>query len=79
MNATISLDGLWSFLQSLSLSDSSKDWLAERLLESKDVHRPYTIEELDERLFVAEEDFDKGNVLGTDEVMQNLQNFAKTL
>lgn len=49
---------------------------AERLLESNDVHRPYTIEELDERLFVAEDDFDKGNVLSTDEVMQHLQGYA---
>lgn len=35
MNTTISLDALWQFLSSLSLSNSNKEWLAERLIESK--------------------------------------------
>lgn len=33
MKATISLDGIWKFLQSLSLSASNKEWLGQRLLE----------------------------------------------
>ncbi|WP_293717111.1 hypothetical protein [uncultured Parabacteroides sp.] len=33
MKATISLDGIWNFLQSLSLSASNKEWLGEKLLE----------------------------------------------
>lgn len=33
MKAFISLDGILSFLQSLSLSASNKQWLAEKLLE----------------------------------------------
>ncbi len=33
MKATISLDGIWKFLQSLSLSASNKEWLGEKLLE----------------------------------------------
>ena len=33
MNATISLDGLLSFIRSLSLSPDNKEWLAERLVE----------------------------------------------
>lgn len=33
MKATISLDGILAFLQSLSLSASNKQWLAEKLLE----------------------------------------------
>ena len=35
MNTTISLDAVWQFLSSLSLDNSSKEWLAERLIESK--------------------------------------------
>jgi len=35
MKATVSLDGIWGFLQSLSLSNSNKRWLAERLIESR--------------------------------------------
>lgn len=35
MNTTISLDAVWQFLSSLSLDNNSKDWLAERLVESK--------------------------------------------
>ncbi|WP_455669378.1 hypothetical protein [Phocaeicola sp.] len=33
MKATISLEGLWTFLQSLSLSANNKRWLGEKLLE----------------------------------------------
>lgn len=33
MRATVSLDGILAFLQSLSLSASNKQWLAEKLLE----------------------------------------------
>jgi len=37
MRATVSLDGIWGFLQSLSLSNSNKRWLAERLIESRQI------------------------------------------
>ncbi|MBC8601166.1 hypothetical protein H8784_05450 [Parabacteroides acidifaciens] len=33
MKATISLEGIWKFLQSLSLSANNKEWLGEKLLE----------------------------------------------
>lgn len=36
MKAVISLDGILSFLQSLSLSASNKRWLAKKLLEEAD-------------------------------------------
>ena len=35
MNTTISLEAVWQFLSSLSLNNSNKDWLVERLIESK--------------------------------------------
>ncbi len=38
MKANISLEGLFDFLQSLSLSSSNKEWLAQKLLE--DAHKP---------------------------------------
>ncbi len=34
MKVTISLEGIWSMLQSLSLSSRNKEWLAARLIES---------------------------------------------
>ena len=34
MKATISLEGIWQFLESLNLSDRSKEWLADKLIES---------------------------------------------
>lgn len=34
MKATVSLDGIWGFLQSLSLSANNKVWLADKLIES---------------------------------------------
>ncbi len=33
MNATVSLDGILTFLRSLSLSDNNKEWLAAKLIE----------------------------------------------
>ena len=33
MKATISLEGIWQFLESLNLSNRSKEWLADKLLE----------------------------------------------
>ena len=78
MKATVSLDSLWTYLQSLSLSDSNKEWLAEKLIESRE-HKPepYTIEELDDRLMVAEEDFECGNTFTTEEVLADLQSHLK--
>ena len=78
MDATVSLESLWTFLQSLSLSDSKKEWLAEKLIESKENSPvPYTIEELDDRLLLAEEDFESGNTFTTDEVIADLQTYLK--
>lgn len=78
METTISLDGLWRYLQSLSLSDSNKEWLAEKLIASKEHQpEPYTIEELDNRLKVAEEDFEYGNTFTTEEVIGDLRSYVK--
>lgn len=32
---TVALKGLWTFIESMSLSDKNKQWLADRLIESK--------------------------------------------
>lgn len=34
MKATISLENVWGFIQSLSLSAKNKEWLAQKLIES---------------------------------------------
>ncbi len=44
MNA-ISLNKLWSYLQSLSLSSSNQRWLGERLIEASAVHNDSSDEE----------------------------------
>lgn len=78
METTVSLESIWAFLQSLTLTDSGKDWLAEKLIESKSkAPKPYTIGELEERLQVAEEDFATGNVCSTEEVLADLQKYIK--
>ena len=33
--STIALNNLWHYIQSLSLSNSNKDWLADKLIKSK--------------------------------------------
>ena len=39
--STIALNNLWNYIQSLALSNSNKDWLAGKLIESK-------VEDIDE-------------------------------
>ncbi|MBQ9363698.1 MAG: hypothetical protein IJT97_09835 [Bacteroidaceae bacterium] len=39
--STVALNNLWDYLQSLALSNSNKDWLANKLIESK-------VEDIDE-------------------------------
>lgn len=34
MKATITLENVWGFIQSLSLSAKNKEWLAQKLIES---------------------------------------------
>ena len=51
MKATISLEGLWSFLQSLSLDNNNKQWLADKLQEDIRKTDQKTIEENDDKLF----------------------------
>ncbi|MBQ9641814.1 MAG: hypothetical protein IJV06_09705 [Bacteroidaceae bacterium] len=41
--STIALNNLWNYIQSLALSNSNKDWLASKLIESK-------VEDIDEEV-----------------------------
>ena len=44
METTVSLESIWAFIQSLTLTDSNKDWLVEKLIESKKTKiSPYTM------------------------------------
>lgn len=38
--ATVSLEGLWTFIQSMSLTSSNKRWLAEKLQQSAEAEEP---------------------------------------
>lgn len=44
METTVSLESIWAFIQSLTLTESNKDWLVEKLIESKKRKvAPYTM------------------------------------
>lgn len=49
MKTTISLEGIWQFLQSLNLSNRSKEWLADKLIES-------TYDKKEEIEYISKED-----------------------
>ena len=59
MNATVSMDALYTFLKSLSLGSDNERWLAEKLYEDIEEQEkqlaPYTMEELDARVYTTEE------------------------
>lgn len=53
MKATVSLDGLWLFLQSLSLDNSNKQWLADKLLADIRQDKALEKDEEDDKRFAS--------------------------
>ena len=62
MNATISLDGLLSFIRSLALSPDNKEWLAQRLIEDA------RHEQLQQRLEQSMQSYREGHYCTSDEL-----------
>ena len=52
MNATVSMDALYTFLKSLSLGSDNERWLGEKLIEGSREDAPcqYTVEEMQQCL-----------------------------
>ena len=52
MNATVSMDALYTFLKSLSLGSDNERWLGEKLIEGSREDAPcqYTVEQMQQRL-----------------------------
>ena len=52
MNATVSMDALYTFLKSLSLGSDNERWLGEKLIEGSKEDAPcqYTVEQMQQRL-----------------------------
>ena len=52
MNATVSMDALYTFLKSLSLGSDNERWLGEKLIEGSREDAPcqYSVEEMQQRL-----------------------------
>ena len=67
------LTSLLEFLYGL-LSSEDKRWIAEKLIEQADTEelKPYTIEELHERIAKSERDFAEGRYYTHEEVMKML-------
>ena len=82
MDCTISIDKLWAFLQSMSLSADNQRWLADRLIENSKkaesanaytiIDCPYTKEEVNRRLDIAEQQAAAGLSIDNDEVFRRL-------
>ena len=78
---TVSIENLWMFIKSMSLSADNQRWLADRLIESSNektssVH-PYTIEELNRRIDKAEQSIANGRVISHTEVMNRMNEFIQ--
>lgn len=75
---TLALNNLWAFIQSMMLSDRNKQWLADRLVESKTdnikaAQEKYVKESLTRALNEVKEARQKG------EKLQTLDDFLKEL
>ena len=51
MKATITLESLWNFLQSLSLDSNNKQWLSDKLQEDIKKDKEMALEEQNDKLF----------------------------
>lgn len=66
------LTNLLNYLQG-TLSPSNMRWIGEHLIECADKEeslKPYTMEEIDEMLIAAENDFANGDYVTNEEVME---------
>ncbi len=77
MNATVSMDALYTFLKSLSLGSDNERWLAEKLYEDIEEQEkqlaPYTMEELDARIERSLADAEAGRIYTTEEVRRMME------
>ncbi|MBQ5576284.1 MAG: hypothetical protein IIT37_09590 [Bacteroidales bacterium] len=81
MEGTISIENLWMFIKSMSLSADNQRWLADRLIENSAEEtssvRPYTVEELNRRIDKAEQSIAEGRVVSHSDVMKRMDDFIK--
>ena len=81
MEGTISIENLWMFIKSMSLSADNQRWLADRLIENSAEEtssvRPYTVEELNRRIDKAEQSIAEGRVVSHSGVMKRMDDFIK--
>jgi hypothetical protein len=72
------LTSLLEFLYGL-LSSEDKRWIGEQLIERANAEdlKPYTIEELHERIAKSERDFAEGRYYTDDEVFADLDEYEK--
>jgi hypothetical protein len=72
------LTSLLEFLYGL-LSSEDKRWIGEQLIEQANAEdlKPYTIEELHERIAKSERDFAEGRYYTDDEVFADLDEYEK--
>ena len=78
--STATLEGLRDYLYS-TLSPSNMRWLSTQLADyAKQMEqtslRPYTREELHDRIAMSEHDIAEGNVFDFDEVMRDVEGFT---
>ena len=78
MKAIISLEGIWQFLQSLNLSNRSKEWLADKLIEStydkKEEIEYISKEEILAGIDAGLKDMKAGRTRPAEELLEELRN-----
>ena len=80
MNATLSVQDLWS--QILALPAADRHWLQDKLnvYEEEEEHlTPYTMEEIYERIRRSEEDSAAGRTYSSEEVHRQMREYIESL
>ena len=74
------LQNVWQTIMGFNLTADNKRWLADHLYEQamhEEALQPYTMEEIDARLDMAEEDVAAGRVYNSDEVSDMMNEFIQ--
>lgn len=77
--STTALTNLWNYIQGMSLSDRNKQWLADRLIESKSTSKNIlSVESMEEKLEKARAEIKNGQYTKCS-TKEDLQKFLEAL
>lgn len=81
MENTFSIEGLWAYIQSLSLSESNRNWLIDKLKEPavRSGIKQMTKEDLIREVRESQQEFESGKYVEAQKFKKELHDFIDSL